>query len=123
MDMNSHVGFLGEAVNITFAAIEVSILIAYLVVVSIYQVAISGIFSSQMDLPQRLTLKNTKRKLKILRAVSIITAAAVLISTIAVLFKVDIVDFASLSLFIVVILIFTGLLIVLINNLLQEGEM
>lgn len=115
-------GFLGETVNITFAACEVSILLAYLVVASIYQVVISSHFSSNPDLRVRVLLINAKRKLKSLRLLSIITAFTILISVLAVLTKSFIIDCISLACFILVIVCFTTLILIIINNLLDESE-
>jgi hypothetical protein len=122
MDINYYEGFLGETVNITFAAIEVSILVAYLIVTSIFQVIITSLFGSNSDLKSRVLLIGAKKRLRALRLITVITACTVIISTLAVLIKSCIIDCISLIGFILVIICFTTLIVIIINNLLAESE-
>lgn len=121
MDIICINGFLGETVNITFASIEISILVAYLIVTSIYQVVISNLSIRDPVLLNRVSLINVKQKLRILRFISIISSLTVLISILAILIKSIIIDYISLCSFIIVIICFTILLVGLINNLLNQS--
>ena len=120
MDITCNNGFLGETVNITFAAIEVSILVAYLIVTSIYQVVISNLSNGDPNLKNRVYLISAKQKLKILRFISIASSITVFISIGAVISNSFILDIISLVSFVLVIISFTVLLVVIINNLVNQ---
>ena len=122
MDINCNNGFLGETVNITFAAIEVSILVAYLIVTSIYQVVITSLSNGIPDLKNRVSLINTKQRLRMLRFISVLTSFTVLVSVFAVIIESQICDYISICSFILIIICFTVLLVMLINNLLNYSE-
>jgi len=116
----SEKGFLGEAINSTFIASEVSILVAYLVITSIYQVVIQTLSNSNSELKIRISLLTANKSLKKLRLISIGTACSIMISTLASWTKLLIADCASLGGFIFVILYFTLLIVSIINSLFTE---
>jgi hypothetical protein len=121
MDMNCQNGFLSEAINITFAAIEVSISVAYLIVASIIQVVVTGLSNDTPSLKNRVSLVNVNQKLKFLRIISIMTSLTILISILAAICNSMIYDFISIFLFILIIIGFTALLVLIINDLLKNS--
>lgn len=114
-------GFLGETINISFVGFEVSILVAYLIITSIYQVVIHTL-DSFPDLKRQVYLAAVKGKLSKLLLVSIMTTGIVVVTTCASIWNLLWLDYLSLGGFTVVILAFLLLIVTTISGLRKSPE-
>lgn len=114
--------FLTEGIKITFIACEISVLISYLVITSIYQIIIQTLNNNNSGLNEKVAIININNKLRQLRSFSVVTGVSILISTWASCYNSYIGDLMSLIGFAIIIIFYTYLTFFVFSKILNNKE-
>ena len=111
---------LSESTKLTFIGNEVAIIIAYLIIISMYQIVIQS-FDSNDEISKMIKISFTKKKLDSLKKISFFTSFSILVTSISIFICGCLyVDYFVFALFIITIIFFTKYLISLITSIINN---
>jgi len=113
---------LSEAIKLSFLASEVAIIIAYLIIVSMYQISIQVFSSNEKNIQDKLNLFYVNKKLVMLKYFTMITSLAILLLSISLCVENTYLNIIDIFLFLLIVITFTYYIIQMIDILKNQEK-